>query len=223
MNKTLAFVKLDLLSIKQFSMYKQLGLYALVFLFLAFILKDPYILVGLVMVFGLFYAAYPFAAGEKTEIDLLYCSLPMRKKQIILGRYLFALLMDLFSAAIAFLFALGLHLSGFSVDFKTLGLTVLVCFLFYLFIETIQFPIYFRLSYTKARVATLLPLILLPSLLALGSTLFPEGVLESTLSRILDFLGSHMLLSIALLLLFFFIIISISISISYQLYQKREF
>lgn len=223
MNKTLAFVRLDFLSIKQFSTYKQLGLYALVFLFIAFVLKDPYVLTGIVMVFGLFYAAYPFAAGERTEIDLLYCSLPLQKKQLVLGRYLFALLMNLFSAAIAFLLSLGLHFFGFSVDFQTLGFTILACFLLYLFIETIQFPIYFRLSYTKARIATLLPLILLPCLFALGSTLFPQDILESTLYRILDFLSSHILLTIVLLFLFFFSIVSISISISYRLYQKREF
>ena len=60
------------------------------------------VILGIIMACSLMYSSYPFAVGEKNGIDQLYFTLPMSKRNIVLGRYAFVIALDILSAVVAF-------------------------------------------------------------------------------------------------------------------------
>lgn len=220
MNHISNFIRLDFHCIKQYLTIKQLGLYAVVILFLSYTLDNLFFVLGMIMMYGLFYTGYPFAIGDKMQTDILYASLPLKKKQIVLGRYLFALCVNLITAGISFLIS-ALVATAFQKEFdlQSAILTILICLFAYTIIEAIQFPIYFKLGYTKAKIITLFPILLLPLLVVLMASWMKEDVLMSV---ILWMQGNLVLLVFAMLILWCCVFL-LSAYLSYRIYQKRDF
>jgi hypothetical protein len=224
MDKAFQFLRLDLRTIAQYLTVKQLGLYAVIILTLSFTLKNPAFLVGMIMMYGLFYTAYPFAIGEKTQADILYASLPINKGQIVLGRYLFALWINLVTGVLAALltFVTSLLL-GQPFDGPSCGVAVISCFFLFTIVEFIQFPIYFKMGYTKAKIIALLPVLLLPfSVAALGS-IVPEELWKPAFFDFAFWVEQHPIAALLRVLVVWAVLLLISIYVSYRNYEKREF
>ncbi|MDR2903271.1 MAG: ABC-2 transporter permease, partial [Clostridiales bacterium] len=150
MNKTINFTKLDFITIKPYLSLKNLALFTAVFIFIG-IGTSPATSIGMIMMFGLIYTTYPFAVGDKNGIDLLYATLPIKKSDIVVGRYFFAVMWNLLVAAVAVAASLVM-VRATSADMSTADIfvTALVCFGLFSLIGAIQLPIYFKYGYAKA-------------------------------------------------------------------------
>jgi len=164
MTQTLRVARLDFLTIRQYLGIRQLGFFLLLAFVLCYMNGTSSFSIGILMMYGLFYTAYPFAIGEKTKIDLLYASLPLQTRNLVFGRYLFALLINLGSGLIAFLFtfATALVLRQDFVLEETVA-AIVGCFFLFTLVEAIQMPFYFKLGYTKAKLVVFLPLVVVPA------------------------------------------------------------
>lgn len=224
MSKTLNFLRLDFKSIQQYLTIKQLGLYVIVILFLSYTMDNSFFVIGMIMMYGLFYAAYPFAIGDKTQTDILYTSLPLKKQHIVVGRYLFAICINMITAVTAVVLSglIGVIFHK-EIDLLASVITVLICLFLYVFVEAVQFPIYFKLGYTKAKVIAFLPIFLIPFLIALLTSLIKKDTWMAMLSNLFVWAQEHMILVIVALLILLCLVMLLSAVLSYRIYQKRDF
>jgi ABC-type transport system involved in multi-copper enzyme maturation permease subunit len=232
MKAILAVFRLDCHTIRQYCSCKQFAIVAAMLLFLALCFRSGFTVTGLVMVYGLFYAMYPFAIGEKNQLDVLYATLPVSRREIVLGRYLFALAAHLIAAAVAFLALTAVDFfvreEGSSLFFAVGtgdslpgNLVVLgVCFCLYTLITAIQFPVFFRVGYLKARVFSLLAVAFVCAV-AVGSFVLLADIplMENFAARIRGYPGLILLGAVLL----WGGIQAVSVHVSARWYEKRSF
>lgn len=211
-------VRLDFYTIRQYLGIKQLGLYGLVGLFIGIGLGEASAALGMLMIYGMFYASYPFLTAEKNQLDLLYLTLPLDRRQVVRGRYLFAfcvtLLFLVFSLLLVVIFAVIQKEAILSVDQISAGGTL---FFFVTFIELLQLPFYFKLGYSKAKIIAMLPILFIPLAVVFAGKLF--GDLSVPLARLLEnplplFVGAALVWLLGLL---------VSMALSQRFYDKRSF
>lgn len=221
MKQTRAATRLDFLTIRQYLTLKQLALYTFIVIFLRFFLDSSSFIIGILMAYSLFYSSYPFAIGEKTRADLFYASLPLERRHVVYGRYLFALCINLGTAAFSFILCLLIALVQGDFSLRETLLTLGACFYLFTLVEAFQFPVYFKLGYTKAKLFVLLPLMLTPALI-IGLVKLAQKLGWDANALCAHSLQNPLFLLLGALLMWTFAIV-FSLARSCQLYKKREF
>lgn len=224
MTQNFHVARLDLLTIRQYLSLRNLLLFAIITFVLSFFNQNSSIPIGIVMMYGLLYSAYPFAIGEKTKTDLLYASLPLQKSNLIYGRYLFTLCLNLGSAVIALLFTrvASVLLQQEFILWETLA-SIGGCLFLFTLIESIQLPFYFKLGYTKAKLFVFLPILLIPALIFFLFRVAQDYGLVGSVTNLSNQIAQNPLPFVFFSLLFWVLAISLSIFSSLRNYTKREF
>lgn len=214
---------LDYKTIKPYLTMKNLFIVLGVTFFLAFVNKNTLIPLSIVSVFVTIYLSYPFAVGEQNGIDPLYRILGLTRKEVVLGRYLWAFSMNLigilFGLLLSFLLSLLLSLP---FEFKEAVAMLLGLFLIFSLMQAFQFPLFFKLGYMKAKTVSYLPFIVLGGVFVVLSG-FIDKVPQTFLLNAETFFRE----SFGLVLLFAFLVWSIvqgaSVLFSLKGYEKRSF
>ncbi len=126
---------------------------------LGVVTRMPYVSVLIAMIISAAFSSFVFLASERNKLGRLYGMLPLRKSELVLGRYLYTLLFGLANAVAASLLTCVISL----VTGRTLALLVLsayVCasFLYFCLFTGIVFPVYFRFGFSKNYLLTNVPL-----------------------------------------------------------------
>lgn len=163
-------------------------------------------------------SAYTFTIAEKNDINRLYGLLPVSKKDIVLGRYIFTAILGFAGAFIALIMnvlILTLVKIPLSIDGILYGLgTGLVL---YFFFTAVQLPGYFKLGSIKGRFLSFIPLAGLFFMGELAKALNLEdssGFTFEVLNNPYSMLACSVLLCIALY--------GISIGITQKIYGAME-
>ena len=224
MNKTLNFARLDLITIKPYLTWKILLLFLAVCAMVGSETGETSVIVGMCMIYGVIFASYPFVIGEKSALDTLYSTLPVSKKSIVAGRYLFSVLLNLATLVMSCLISfITISILGKEFNLITNVLSALVCFVLFTLIVAIQLPIYFKFGYTKAKFLTYIPLMAFPAATLIVSTSVDKNDLMPIVTGALAWIESNILLASALIAAFWVVFMLISAILSYRVYRKREF
>lgn len=108
------------------------------------------------------YLITPFISSAQRSLDALYAMLPIRRRDVVHGHYLFALTVGLLMLANTWLTLMVIHLlrpALFGSDFQILLSVSLVGPYMLLMMTAVQYPILMRVSYEKAPYAVFLPFI----------------------------------------------------------------
>jgi len=222
MNTILHFVKLDYYAIKPFSI--SIFLAALVAGIIGIVSSQPAMAIMVLLTFSAFFMSICFAICEKSNLNKLYGILPIKRYQIVIGRYLFSLLLAVVSSAVAAILTLLVSL------FFGIGVTAIAYsqflsgsfFIFCLFIA-IQFPFYFKFDYTKVAAVAVLPFVLV---FAIGSPLLASLLknpdFAKAFTKICNIFSTNM--SIVWLTGIFagLVLLGLSCLLSCMLYKNRE-
>ncbi len=156
-----------------------------------------------------------FIIQEKNKLNRLYGSVSISLKNIVLGRYLYIIL----SYFVCLLLSLILYLP--LSYFKNITITKMDSFigislslLIFTTIVGLQMPILFKLGYTKGRIWSAIPFIVIMSFIPLPSFV-------SSLSNIITFMLSHTSLLIAFCLIASCIIYYLSYHLSVLVYRRQ--
>lgn len=121
-------------------------------------------------------AAFTFQSEESENGGELYDFLPVSRLQRVAGRYLSTL------AVGAGGFVCSFVLQVFALTVMRVGITgykyamaVLLAAGGFLFLTALQIPAYYRYGAVKGRILSLLPMVVVVALCALGVALFPDG------------------------------------------------
>ena len=223
MNRTLSFVKLDYLTIKPYLTIKNLLLLLLVFVFIGYGTGESSVLIGMLMMYSMIYASYPFAAEDRNKIGMLYATLPITKNRIVAGRYLFTLGLNAVVGILSFVISALLMTvlkKGFNGE-ETLT-NSLVCFILFSILEAIQLPIYFKFGYMKAKFLVYLPLAAFPAAVIAISTFVGKSNFFPLRERMFLWGREHRLHVAVIALLVWLLAMLCSERLSYRFYRKRE-
>lgn len=221
MNKTLAFVKLDLMTIKP-----QLRLLIPIF----FLINGLYGYAfrsspeSMIVINGIYLTAVPMLISSSASLDVLYSTCPVNRPGIVWGRYIYLLCLYWMIAACSVAMSVILSVIfryGIIIDWLSVFGTATICFFAFAIIVSIQFTINFALGNDASKILIIAPLLL--SGLA--------GTMVSTMKDIrlpsdIDSLIGLMVTNPVITSLFLFIlgigVMSVSASLSAYFYMKRE-
>ena len=224
MNKAFTFVRLDYLTVKPYLTLKNLIIYTIVAIIMMFNANTGLSAIGIFMVFAGLYASYPFAVGEKNGIDALYTTLSIQRSTVVIGRYLFAFIINICSGVVAnlivFLFSKILNKN---VNLLESLLSTLIMFFFFSVIQAIQIPIYFKLGYAKAKFFAYLPFVGLPLVVILLTNYLKEKISSDQMNDIFIWMETNTFTAVLIGVMIWLVIMLISLQTSLAFYNKREF
>jgi len=223
MNKSLKFAKLDFITIKPYLTWKALSLFLGIFAFVCYGTKDTTFLISMSMMYSITFASYPFAMEEKNSIDMLYATLPIMKKNIVRGRYIFTLSLNFIMIISAFIISI-LMLNLFNLDFEFKDVLFVCAFSFVIFsvLESIQLPLYFKLGYSKAKVLVYLPFVIMIGIVFFFAARAGEGEFARFLENISAWVIANKFYTFLFGLIIWLAIMFFSLSLSSRFYEKRE-
>lgn len=159
MSRVFNAVKLDLMASKSSLI---LGvLFLLIPTAVGVVNKMPHMTLGIALLLTSIMCGIVFQVHEKSHTGTLYGILPLRKSEMIAGRYIYALILMCinvgFGTILSFLVAwfCGVTMSG--VQFWA---TLAIGFAYCCFMVAVGFPLYLRFEYQKAYAGANLPMLL---------------------------------------------------------------
>ncbi len=217
MNKTLSFMKLDYVTLRPYVTMKNLFIMIAVALF--FTVQSNTSSISILMAYGFMFTGYPFAVGEKCNMDELYISLSISRNAVVGGRYLFTILMELclgvFACLVSVLLSLLLHRP---IEARETLIVVVTLFFVLSFLQTLQLPVFFKMGYAKGKMMTYMPLMVLAFLIIVISK-----HVSKVLSRFIEWLSKNPVTAITSGILIWLLTVLISYQIALKLYKKRDF
>jgi len=122
----------------------------------------PVFAVPMAAAFTVVMVSTSFLADERGRLDILYGTLPISRTTVVLGRYASSVLVALVAVGLGDVIALiGLGLKGDAIDGGTFLLMNLVAVAILAVSLGVQLPVFFALGYTRARVAAMLPALIM--------------------------------------------------------------
>lgn len=215
MNDTLKATRLDFSLIKPYM--KNICLTMAIPVAFAAINRSFMTGVSFAMSFIAMTAGYTFSISEKNGMDRLYGILPISKKNLVLGRYLYTCLVGL----LAFLFSIIVHplvLMALGTTVQPLDIclaTVLGIFMFTLY-TVFQLPGYYKFGSINGRIFMYIPVVGFLAILLFVSKL------DVTSNPVIAALLGNPIASVFVLLLVCIIAYLISIVVSIKIIKKKE-
>ncbi len=205
-------VRLDFLSLRPYLTVKNLLIFLALQGWYAYFIKDAAAVFGVSLWFLVMFSAYPFLVGDRSGIDALYRLAGIRAPQVVLGRYLYALLLHLGGACVALCLALPLSLILPGYEPAPLLPVALGAALGGLLLSSLQFPFLFRYGYAKSKAVS-------------GLTMFGVFALIFALSSLTKSLPGFtfppvLLLALAVLLLL--ALLALSLRLSVRWYAEKD-
>ena len=186
---------------------------------------SPVCLIPLAVFLLFSFSINSFYVEERGDLNRFYLTLPIKRSQVVLGRYLLSL--TLFAAGelaglalmpLANLFAL----SKWYPDLKWCMVLLSSGFLFYALLSLSMYPVLFKLGYQKGKIwgfyipAALTTLIYI---IVLEYDIYTEGFLTNLLSYASD----HLLTAVSMIIGLGAGILAISCLLSIKTYSRRDF
>lgn len=210
-------VNLDYISIKPYFTLKNLIIMIFLYLVYFFITSNPLTANSAILIFSIVYSSYPFLIGEEAGIDSLYRIFGIRSEKVVIGRYVFALVLFIFALLISIVFSTIFSFFVETADIREFLATSLAYLLVYLIFISLKYPLYFKFGYKKAKSISALTFVLI------GLLSFLVMALKDSLNDLFLFMENNIFMTLLISLLLVLLIVFISIKVSQKLYKKRDF
>lgn len=182
--------------------------------------KGPVYTMLFTMVFAVTSCGTVFSTHEKNHSDKLYGILPLKKTEMIMGRYLYALIIGVVYAVLAGILGIIMsRITGTSLDFFSFWGTLMLAFIYFSFAVGISYPIYLKFSFTKAYIFTMLPMYVIAVFILI---LTRRTNTISNISQIIRFFKDNQVLIPVFGILTALILLSVSVLIANLIYTRKE-
>jgi len=129
-------------------------------LFMSLINRDGGLFILFMAMFGMTMMAFPFEVTEKSNLDVLFATLPSNRKSILAARYIYILLMLLVIIVISVPVGIIIH-AAFGNTLSASGFAIITFFSAAVFLVCagVQTPFMYKYGYKKGRIFMWIPLI----------------------------------------------------------------
>jgi len=221
MNRILNAAILDYYAGK--SMLKMVAVLVLIAILVGVAAHGPIYEMFLMMVFGVTSCGSVFSVHEKNHSDKLYGILPLKKSEMIMGRYLYGLVIGVVYVVFAAIMGFVLwQIMGSNANLTPLGYwaTLGLGFVYFGFALGVAYPIYFKFTFAKANIFTMIPMYII-AVLFLVLTRNGSGFLNN-LGQIIKFFTDHVALAPIFGVLGGLILMGVSLLIANMIYTRKE-
>lgn len=217
MNNVIKMIKLDISLIKPYS--KSLLIVFLVPLIVIIGTQD--IISGLIFCMSIMAmtSSYTFSIAEKNDLNRLYGLLPVTKKDIVTGRYMFSAL----TGVVAVLSGLVMNVATLtftkkSFSYQDMVIAVSVGLTLFTLFTAIQLPGFFKFGAIKGRFITFIPFLGMFLVGVIAKGVNPENLQKLPDIAVLNNVSAFFAVSILLDI----VIYGISMGITQKLYDRME-
>ena len=210
-------VNLDYISIKPYFTLKNLIIMIFLYLVYFFVTSNPLTANSAILIFSIVYSSYPFLIGEEAGIDSLYRIFGIKSEKVVLGRYVFALVLFIFALLISIVFSIIFSFFVETADIREFLATSLAYLLVYLIFISLKYPLYFKFGYKKAKSISALTFALI------GLLYFLVMALKDSFSDLFIFMENNIFMTLLISLILVLVIFIISIKSSQKFYKNRDF
>lgn len=193
MNRILNATKLDFYAGK--AMIRITAILMIIAIVVGVVAHGPDYGMILMMIFGVTSCGSVFSVHEKSHSDKLYGILPLKKSEMIAGRYLYALIIGtVYIVAAGIMGFVMWQIMGASADMDALTYwaTLGIGFAFFCLSTGVSYPIFLKFTFTKAYIFTMLPMYIIGVLLLILSK---KTNIVSDLGQIIIFFKDHVYLA----------------------------
>ena len=222
MAKMKLFTGLDFITLKAFLGIKNLLIFGGLAVYMVLIHGSVTSSLGIGLMIAVLFAGYPFAVGEKCNMDALYATLAIDRKGVVAGRYLFVFIMNVCTVAAMYIVStaalLVLKLTNFlfAPQDESTALVFTAIAVASLLIQSLQLPLFFKFGYTKAKLFALLPF---GAMMVAFIPFTIMGVQLEFLGWVAENKGVVILAAITILA----VIVFVSYNLSLAFYKRMEF
>ncbi len=217
MNNALKLVKLDLSLIKPYS--KSLLIVLLAPLIVIYSMQD--IVSGIIFCMSMMAMTsnYTFSIAEKNDLNRLYGLIPVTKKDIVTGRYIFSATAGILTALMGLVLnIIVLTLTNHKITLEDTTVAISVGLLMYFFFTAIQLPGFFKFGAIKGRFISFIPFIGLFLVSVIAKGVDPETLSKLPTIAVLNNAYAFFVVSILLDIIFY----GISMGVTLKMYEKME-
>lgn len=198
-------------------------------LFVCFIgfFSSPLLVIPTSVIMFLFFSLNPFAMEEKGELNNLYLTLPIRRADVVYGRFLLSGVMG--TSGVVMGIPLMILVNRFGWSYYSLPVSgyffvVAFSYLFYSIGLLATYPIFFKLGYNKGKFwGLVIPAILMGVLYGLFAALNYLPGNEMKMLELLEYASQNLLLTSGITILAATLLMVIAIKLSKSIYAKRDF
>jgi len=217
MNNIFQVLKLDFFTVK-IAYFKIIFVYFISILL--GLLTQPIISIILIMFFSVSFGGLTFSLIEKNNCEKLYGILPIHKKEIITGRYLYGFISGMVNLIISIILTYIIAMfSKQQIDTFALCLSMTLSFCYYCFAVSISYPIYYKIGFSKSYIFITLPLYLLILLIAFLSE---KTNFTKTIGQVIQYFSNHYILFLFYGFILSILMLIISAIISYGVFKNSE-
>ncbi len=217
MNNALKLVKLDLSLIKPYS--KSLLIVLLAPLIVIYSMQD--IVSGIIFCMSMMAMTsnYTFSIAEKNDLNRLYGLIPVTKKDIVTGRYIFSATAGILTALMGLVLnIIVLTMTNHKITLEDTTVAISVGLLMYFFFTAIQLPGFFKFGAIKGRFISFIPFIGLFFVSVIAKGVDPETLSKLPTIAVLNNAYAFFVVSILLDIIFY----GISMGVTLKMYEKME-
>jgi ABC-2 type transport system permease protein len=159
MNAVLKSLRLDYYAFK--ANYKAFAIIYALAIYLS-LYTQPTIVIVIVMIFSSIFSGMTFLVWERNHLSKLYGILPLGRMDVVIGRYLHALIFGIINCAVAGMVTVMVSLISNKGGMDAFSFTayISVFFLYFCLSIGVSFPIYYKFGVIKAAISMILPLYL---------------------------------------------------------------
>lgn len=210
-------IKLDIISMKPYYTLKYLIIILAIFFYNSFIMKSPMGMLPMILFYAVMFSSNLFLLGENSGIDSLYKIFSIGSKKVVIARYILAGLIFIVASLLGFsIYAIVSLIKNMPIGLD-MSMVIGINFVLYAIIISVQYPIFFKSGYIKAKTFKFLPIFIIAIIgMALGYFIKDFG-------PILNFVLENQRMLIIGLCILVVLMLTISITLSIKFYKKRDF
>jgi len=217
MNRIFQVLKLDYLTVKS-------SLSRIIMIYIISILlgmsTQPVLPVILIMFFCVSFSGLSFSITEKNKCEKLYGILPVRRIEVVIGRYLYGFFSGIVNLIISMIFSfLIAAFTNQQIDILLLSFSITLAFCYYSFAVSISYPIFYKFGFSKSFMFISLPLYLLVIVVTL---LAEKTNFLDNINLDLMYFVEHYFLFLVLGFVISVFMLVISAGVSYLVFRKSE-
>ena len=215
MNDILKATKFDFYLVRPY--FKSLWASFVLPIAIAVIYKSVIFGISLAVCMNAMFIGYPFSISEKNGMEKLYGILPISKKHLVFGRYLFTCSMCL----VVLLFSCIVHpiilsVIGVPVQLPEIALAVLLGIVIFSFYTVFQLPGFYKYGSLKGKAFMYIPILFYLAVILIFAKF------NTAVESLLSFVINNPLVAVATVALVFILAYWISINASIRALQNKE-
>jgi len=217
MNRILLVLKLDYCIVK--TSYSRIIMVYFISILLG-LLTQPIMPIIMIMFFSVSFSGLTFSIIEKNNCEKIYGILPIRRREIIAGRYLYGFISGMANLIISIVLAYMIAiLSKQQIDNTTLFLSITLAFCYYSFAVSISYPIYYKIGFSKSFIFITMPLYII---ILLFVFLSEKTSLNVSVERALQYFSNQYILFLFFGFIFSMFMLIISAFVAYGIFKTTE-